>query len=247
MIFVFLHILKSHDDDCSIQELFVKSVYTFFPNARLIQVSDLKTPKVKNVKEVFRFDGDPSKIMEFRINANQELDLKEPAIYIDSDMVLLKKFNEENFIINKKNVLLKRTFNNDFIMKENFKNIEFKEFKNRTLGEIFPFLACFIKSNSSDFWLQMKNELNLIDSKYLYWYGDQVALKNLVKKSFENFDFVDEKLFACPPEYLDKKKFPFIVHFKGNFNKSVISNNINNIKNYLEVCEKIMKKNNSQI
>ncbi len=218
MIFVFLHILKSHDDDCSIQELFVKSVYTFFPNARLIQVSDLKTPKVKNVKEVFRFDGDPSKIMEFRINANQELDLKEPAIYIDS-----------------------------FIMKENFKNIEFKEFKNRTLGEIFPFIACFIKSNSSDFWLQMKNELNLIDSKYLYWYGDQVALKNLVKKSFENFDFVDEKLFACPPEYLDKKKFPFIVHFKGDFNKSVISNNINNIKNYLEVCEKIMKKNNSKI
>ena len=94
MIFVFLHILKSHDDDCSIQELFVKSVYTFFPNARLIQVSDLKTPKVKNVKEVFRFDGDPSKIMEFRINANHELDLKERAIYIDSDMVLLKKLGD---------------------------------------------------------------------------------------------------------------------------------------------------------
>ena len=103
------------------------------------------------------------------------------------------------------------------------------------------------KTNSSDFWIQMRNELNLIDRKYLYWYGDQVALKNLVKKSFENFDFVDEKLFACPPEYLDKKKFPFIVHFKGDFNKTVISNNINNIKNYLDVCEQIMKKNNSKI
>ena len=64
-------LLKKLDNDQS-----VKSIYTFFPNARLIQVSDLKTPKVKNVKEVFRYDGDPSKIMEFRINANQELDLE---------------------------------------------------------------------------------------------------------------------------------------------------------------------------
>ena len=35
-------------------------------------------------------------------------------------------------------------------------------------------------------------------------------------------NFLDEKNFACPPQHLSGKDRPFLVHFKGKYNKELI-------------------------
>ena len=46
----------------------------------------------------------------------------------------------------------------------------------------------------------------------------------MVKENSYNFAFLDEKDFACPPQHLSGKNRPFIVHFKGKYNKELIRN-----------------------
>ena len=63
MSFVFLHILNDNQKDQSIYNTFINSIYTFYPEAEVIQVSDKHTPALDKVSNVFRYDGDANKIM----------------------------------------------------------------------------------------------------------------------------------------------------------------------------------------
>ena len=73
-------------------------------------MSDKHTPALDKVSNVFRYDGDANKIMEFRINANKELGLKKPAIYLDSDMIITNRFNLKKMLNLDKTILLRRSF-----------------------------------------------------------------------------------------------------------------------------------------
>jgi len=234
MVFVFLHISEDTEILNPIQQTFIKSLYTFYPEAEIIQVSDKKTKKIDKVTNVFRFDGDINKIMEFRINSYKELALNKPAIYLDSDMIITKKFDIKKILNLNKNVLLKRSFDLDMKFNTKIKNLEFDEFNNKKINEVFPILACFIKSNSHILWDQMSQHLDRLEKKFLYWYGDQEILKNLYFEDSKRYEFVDEKYFACLPKYIDKKSFPFIIHFKGFQNKEIFKNKIKLVNDYLE-------------
>ena len=45
----------------------------------------------------------------------------------------------------------------------------------------------------------------------------------MVENNEFSFGFVEEKDFACPPQYLTGNTRPFIVHFKGKINKQIMS------------------------
>ncbi len=237
MIFIFLHISNDNNRNLDLIQLFISSIFTIYKDARLVQVSDKKTPKLERIDEIFRYDGDPSNIIQFRNEAYANLKLIKPAIYLDSDMVLLKPFEKNDIIFKKKDVLLKRSFDTDKIFNEEYKNLNFSEYKNMSLGEAFPFIGCFVKSNSYLLWDEISKESLKLHNKYLKWYGDQVVLRNLYEKNNQNYSLVHESLYACPPQYINKKKFPYIIHFKGNL-KNFGSNGINMIKNYLDVYKK---------
>ena len=66
----------------------------------------------------------------------------------------------------------------------------------------------------------------------------QEILKKLYLENKERFYLIEEKYFACPPQFLDKKKFPYLIHFKGLQNKENFKSQINLINNYLDVVKK---------
>ena len=238
MIFVFLHILNDNQKDQSIYNTFINSIYTFYPEAEVIQVSDKRTPALDKVSNVFRYDGDTNKIMEFRINANKELGLTKPAIYLDSDMIITNRFNLKKMLNLDKTILLRRSFDLNTKFNTKIKNQEFDEYSNYTIDKVFPILACLLKTNSYVFWEEMSKYLYTLEDKFLYWYGDQEILKKLYFENKERFYLIEEKYFACPPQFLDKKKFPYLIHFKGLQNKENFKSQINLINSYLDVVKK---------
>jgi hypothetical protein len=238
MTFVFLHIAKDAKIKDPISQTFVKSINTFYSDSEIIQISDNKTPKLDMVTRVFRFDGDVNKIMEFRIKANRELGLQKSAIYLDSDMIITNKFDITKMLNFSKTILLKRSFDLNLKFNINIKNQNFNEYNNYTVNEVFPIIACFIKSNSWKFWQEMSDHLNTLEKKFLYWYGDQEILKKLYFKNQNKYHLIHENNFACPPNYIKKKFFPYIVHFKGIKNKEIFKNQITLINDYLEVVAK---------
>ena len=58
---------------------------------------------------------------------------------------------------------------------------------------------------------------------YKIWFGDQEIFRKMVENNEFSFGFVEEKDFACPPQYLTGNTRPFIVHFKGKINKQIMS------------------------
>tara|TARA_B100001250_G_C19613604_1_gene706105 strand:- start:88 stop:810 length:723 start_codon:yes stop_codon:yes gene_type:complete len=238
MVFVFLHILNDNQKDQSIYNTFINSIYTFYPEAEVIQVSDKHTPAINKVSNVFRYDGNTKKIMEFRVNANKELGLTKPAIYLDSDMIITNRFNLKKMLNLDKTILLRRSFDLNIKFNTKIKNQEFDEYSNYTIDKVFPILACLLKTNSYVFWEEMSKYLYTLEDKFLYWYGDQEILKKLYLENKERFYLIEEKYFACPPQFLDKKKFPYLIHFKGLQNKENLKSQINLINSYLDVVKK---------
>ena len=234
MTFVFLHIDKGTQESSIAIDTFVRSIEIFFPKTEIIQVTDNKTKKINNVNRVFRFDGDTKKIMKFRIDSNRELKLKKPAIYLDSDMVIANRFDLNKLLNFEKEILLKRSFDLKTKFNINTKNLSFEEFHGRSINDVFPILACFIKTNSYLFWEEMSRYLKQLEEKFLFWYADQEILKKIYLEDKKRFYLLEEKLFACPPQFIDKKAMPFLLHFKGLNNKSIFLREIKLINNYLD-------------
>ena len=98
--------------------------------------------------------------------------------------------------------------------------MDLSEYKNMTLGDVYPFLGCFTVTKSSDFWKEAFNIQKSLDKKFHYWYGDQEALKIIQAKNMFNIDTVQESIFACLPEQIDELNLPNIIHFKGAARKN---------------------------
>jgi hypothetical protein len=216
MKFVFLHVGED------VRPYFlVKSIRRFFPKATIIQCTDLFTKEVEGVDHVFRHSGDINNLMTFRLEAFYLLNIEDQAIYLDTDMLILKHFDLENYK-NYDAVLCKRSFDLDALFNYSFRGMDLSEYKNKTINDVYPFLACFTLTSSSNFWKEAYNILKLLNTKFHYWYGDQEAIKNIVTRNIFNICTVDESSFACLPEKIDQNSIPNIAHFKGPSRKSMM-------------------------
>jgi hypothetical protein len=216
MDFIFLHI------GSDIRPYFlVKSIRKFFKNAKITQCSDLITQEVDGVDEVLRHDGDISNLMTFRLEAFSLIDIKKQSIFLDTDMLVLNEFNLNDFLKSDA-VLCKRSFSLNKGFNISFKGMDLSEYKNQSLGAVYPYLACFTVVQSTEFWKEANAILNLLDNKFHYWYGDQEALKKIAKSNKFKISTVEEASFACLPEEINKNFPPNLVHFKGPSRKSLM-------------------------
>lgn len=156
--------------------------------------------------------------MTFRLEAFSSLNIDEKAIYLDTDMLVINKFDID--INHYDAILCKRSFDLDNLFNTSFRGMDLSEYQNMTLGDVYPFLACFTVTKSSAFWKEACNILKSLDKKFHYWYGDQEALKIIQAKNMFNIDTVQESIFACLPEQADKFNLPNIIHFKGAARKN---------------------------
>ena len=209
---------------------FIDSIKKTHPESKIIQCSDLNTPKITGVDEIFRFNIEQNKIMEGRIFSYSKLNLNEPSIYLDTDMLIIKKIPYSLFADKADIILLSRSFNLDSSIPELFRGQNFKEHSENTLGKIYPYIGCFVISNSNKFWKNCYKLYQKLDNNYKFWFGDQKILKEIVENKNFNFAFLKESEFACPPYFINEKKSPFIIHFKGKASKKLIKKYYNYIK-----------------
>lgn len=205
-IFVFMHV----GDDVSLVVKLVDSIKKTNPDSRIIMCTDLNTPQVEGV-ERREFNIDRAYLMPERWRVFAELNLSEPAIYMDSDMIVRGAIDAKRILGDKDYVFCKRSFNKEAIFNTRQRGLYFSEYEGRTIGDIYPILACFIIARSGAFFEPLHGACLALPSKFKIWYGDQEVLRDFKGK----IDFVDESRFACLPEYLGQHA-PFIVHYKGN-------------------------------
>jgi hypothetical protein len=216
MDFIFLHV------GSDIRPYFlVKSIRKFFKNAKIIQCSDPLTKQVDGVDEVLRHDGDISNLMTFILEAFSLIDTKKQSVFLDTDMLVLKEFNLDNYFESDA-ALCKRSFGLDSVINTSFRGMDLSEYKNQTLGTVYPYLACFTAVRSKEFWKEANNILSLLDNKFHYWYGDQEALKKIAASNKFKISTVEEAIFACLPEEINHSLLPNLIHFKGPSRKSLM-------------------------
>ena len=211
--FFFLHVGEDTRPN-----LLVKSIRKYFQNSYIYQCTDLTSKEIDGVDKVFRYDGDIKNLMTFRLEIFSLLNIQEKAIYLDTDMLVINKFDID--INHCDAILCKRSFALDSLFNASFRGMNLSEYQNMTLGDVYPFLACFTVTKSSDFWKEAFNILKSLDEKFHYWYGDQEALKIIKAKNIFNIDTVKESIFACLPEQIDELNLPNIIHFKGAARKN---------------------------
>ncbi len=218
MNFVFLQV----GDDQRAQ-LFVRSIRRGVPQATVIQCTDAKTNAIDGVDRVFRHDGDAANLMTFRLEAFAQLGLKETGTYLDSDMLLLKAFDPNEALKECDVALCERIFGKDILINVGFKRMDWSEYLGKTFGQVYPYLACLTITRSNAFWIKCAQVLRELPPKFHIWYGDQEAIRNVANsdKSLK-FAHLKESAYACLPEFVDGKKLPYLIHFKGKQRKRIM-------------------------
>jgi hypothetical protein len=215
--FVFFHV-----GDTLYPTLLTKSIKKFNPDSKIFCITDKKSKNIEGVTNTFRIDCNTKDLSIARALGYFQLKLNSPAIYIDSDVLITKSIPNELFNQNDL-YLCKRSFMIDSIINTSFKNMDLSEYKDKTLGEIYPFIACFTYAANYKFWEECyKIHINL-HKKFHYWYGDQVSFKIIDEQKKFNIGYLDESLICSPPEIINKNKV-YSIHFKGLHRKKLMIN-----------------------
>jgi len=207
---------KKHIDN------FLNSIRNYHPNSKIIQCTNLSTHIFSEVDEVVKYDFDTTKLMEARIKSYSKLNISEPSIYLDTDMLIMRPIPFELFIDKAEVILLNRSFDKDVSLPVRFRGCNFEKHLKGTLNEIYPYIGCFIICKTGKFWETFNKYYNNLEDKYKFWFGDQEILKKIVLENKFKFAFLQESDFACPPHHINKDIRPYIIHFKGKDSKKLI-------------------------
>jgi ADP-heptose:LPS heptosyltransferase len=194
---------------------FVRSLRESNPNAEIIMCTDSKTSSIEGVTRRFEYDSDSTDYMEYRLRIYAELNLDYPAMYLDDDMIVQRRINPKELLGDKRVVFCRRSFSNNLSFNPDIKGLSFEEYRGKSLGEVFPYLACATVTKDASVWRELLHILSCTAPKYRKWYGDQEAMKIMVKTMDEGqYGELSEKDYACLPEYLGDRD-PYIIHYKG--------------------------------
>jgi hypothetical protein len=233
--YVFFHV----GTDNSQPEMLVQSIRWTDPDSEIIQVSDFNTQEVYGVSKKIEIEGDTSKLMSMRIDAFGAARLQEPAIYIDTDMLVLSSCTAGELIKDKTILLCKRVFDCSAGFNGNFMGLDYMEYHNQPLGKVYPFLACATVAKSYHVWQEIGKVLRNMHPKFHIWYGDQEALKLYYKAYPNNCSILLESEYGCLPEYHLEHQLAKVLHFKGARRK------FHMIKAFESLKEKAMSSNRS--
>ena len=219
MKFVFLHVGTD-----TRPELLVRSIRRILPSAEIIQCTNLPEYRVPGIDQLFLEDGDTSNLMTYRLQVFSNLGLNSPAIYLDTDILITRKPNIEALLGDKEIAVCRRSFSNEALINTRFRGMDLSEYKGKTLGQVYPYLASFNITKTHRFWDDCKDHLSKIDKKFHYWYGDQEAMREVIKTKNYSFSEMEESDVSCLPEFLKSQKNPLAIHFKGESRKNLMHN-----------------------
>jgi hypothetical protein len=208
--FVFFHV----GDDTTQPARLIDSIEKTNPGARIIMLTDKFTPALEGVVRC-DFDVDRDHLMTERLRYYTALELNEPAVYLDTDMVVRGFINLPAILGDKKYTFCARSFDRMIPFNGQQRGLDFSEHHDRPIGLVFPYVACFIAARTSADLLPLFDRCRALDDKYQQWYGDQEALREFINTlKVTEFNLIEEAVIACLPEYIGNSS-PLIVHYKG--------------------------------
>ena len=214
MNFVFLQVGQD-----PLTPLLVKSIRKQMPNAEIFQCSDASTAKIPGVDHLSVCGADRGNLMTFRLTAFSELKLNVPAAYIDTDILFAKPCSIADLIKDCDVAVCRRSFARDALMNTNFLGMDLSEYQGKSLGEVYPYLASFNVTRSYEFWAECLSELNRLNKKFHWWYGDQEAIRNVIRQGRFRYRELEESDVSCLPECVSPNALPLAIHFKGHARK----------------------------
>ena len=229
--FYFFHV----GSDVSLPEMLVGSIKISNPKSKIYQITDNDSPEVEQLDGCFRFNGNKENIMKFRMETYASINLKkgENAIFLDTDMLVVRELKEKILFKEKDIVFCQRQFDYENLVNVDYEDLNMLEFKNMKMGQAWPYLGCFLAIRNENPIFRMNEIYNILDEKYKRWYGDQIVLKKFASRFSNKITFVGENEYACVPRALfDNKnkstsKNVYILHFKGKNYKNIMVKSYN--------------------
>jgi len=212
--FVFMHIGK----DISVPQKMVKSLLRYNPDANVIMLTNKDTPDVMGITERCEYDLDPNEMTFSRVKAFALRNLDEPALYIDTDMIFVDRVVVGDILGDAEIVMCRREFQREAIFNIEQRGIRFDEYKDMTIDQVYPFVACATATKNGAPWIEMRVMLDGINRKYRKWYGDQEVLKRYANK--HSCGVLLESIYGCLPEFMEVHDAK-IIHYKGPSRKQL--------------------------
>jgi hypothetical protein len=210
-MFVFFHV----GEDIAQPTAMVFSIRAHNPDATIIQVTDDTTPAVPGVSRVFVTQGNRQYLMQWRTNAFAELGLTEPAMYMDTDMIVRHPISPSALLKGWGPVAMtRREFNRDAIFNPRQRGQDYSDYAGRTLDSVYPFVGCCTITSDWAIWETLADMYNALPERFRVWYGDQEVLREYAEQV--PVQCLPESHYACLPEYLAQHPDPAIVHYKGH-------------------------------
>ncbi len=208
-----------------IPALLVRSIrLAFGSDMDIVQLSDRETPEIDGVT-IHRKMKLSSRIMVARLEAYASLDIKEPTLFLDADMLVARKFDLPPLQTNEVGVT-PRTDRSEINWRYPF---EFPEFKGRYFIDEMPYIYSFVYTNSEILFVRQLNQLRKLPKRFQEWYGDQVTLKReLDSNRFIRREFNIEthnrtvRSFIEFREIMASEPDVCLLHFKGPQSKDVM-------------------------
>lgn len=217
--FVFLHV----GVETLLPQLLTASIKRLQPEACIIQCADEGTAEVEGVTRVHRAQGDVTRLMTFRLRAFSTLQLDGPAIYLDTDMLCVQPVDPAQALGIHDVAVCRREFDRALLFNTGFRGMDLRQYQGCTLDDVYPYLACATVTRDAEFWASCLRELEQMPEQFHRWYGDQEAIRAVVRKATYRVCHLPESRFARLPDRLvTAGAEPLLLHFKGAARKALM-------------------------
>lgn len=211
---VFLHI----GQDTTLPSILVRSIRAHNPQARILQCTDRSSPAVEGVDLVHRLDDDASKLMTFRLRCFSEVPIDRPSLFLDTDMFCARGIDLAAILRDADIAVCVREWDAQFNI--HFGDMDLRQYEGRTVSQVYPYLACATITRSNAFWADCLADLLRLDPKFHQWFGDQEAIRNVVRQGRYRFAKMRESVYACLPG--GGTSGAVMYHFKGAARKKMM-------------------------
>jgi hypothetical protein len=201
--------------------MLTRSIQLSNPECEILQISDQHTAQVPGVTQIIRFDYPTTELNHIEITKHRLLCysrlefVNTPTVFLDTDMLVIKKITEEEIFQSADNVFLKRWWNASINRPDPLDPLH--SYNNKTLNDIWPYIACFIACRNDQLLKDLHSTIDELNEIQKGWTVDQHAIKKLIESNKHSVATVSEYHYGCLPAREDADLAQAkILHFKGN-------------------------------
>ncbi len=195
----------------------VKSIKKYCKDYKIIQISRKVDPRIPEVDYKIEYNFKSNKLMIDKLKILSEVFKKFGTLFfLDSDMLITKNLNEAYKLL-KINDLIYTSRKSNFKISNQFQNIEFPEFTNKTVNDVMPYNAGFIGINSYSAIKFIEKTCYNLPERFHFWYGDQYAQKIAYDSKRFKINIFDYRYNNSIKDLDSVSEDIYVYHFKGRF------------------------------